>query len=526
MTAVDDDLTALFAQWRRFEQPAPLAGGVPDYCAGAMREKLSALPMVRQQAARDTSAWSIAQQVDYRLVHAEMCAFDFHLRVLRPWARDPAFYRSLWCEQSDTPAHEGPTHHALVELWRYPFPLSTQHEARLATEISAVAPLLQQARTNLTANAADLWQGGIRTLRGQLADLAQLGQRAADGGAELRQAIASALQATREFVSWLEQQLPHKAAASGIGKAQYNWFLRHAHLVAHSWDDEVLLHQRELARAHAGLRLEEQRNQGLPQLVAAANAEEYTQRALAGVDRYMRFLRERDILTLHDYMEPALRARIGSYMPEATRHFFAIARHLEPMTLWTHWVHWFEVAQARHAPHTRPVRRGALRYNLFAYRSEGLATAMEEWMMHAGLYDDNPRAREIVWIMLAQRAARGLASLYAQANILTLQQAQDFHVRHTPRGWMRPDLPLVQFEQHLYLREPGYGTSYLTGKMMIEQLLTDFSQQTGDQFRLRDFFAGVSAVGVIPTTLVRWEMTGLDDGLAPDRAVPLNGTEA
>jgi len=28
--------------------------------------------------------------------------------------------------------------------------------------------------------------------------------------------------------------------------------------------------------------------------------------------------------------------------------------------------------------------------------------------MHAGLYDDTPRSREIVWIMLAQRAARGL----------------------------------------------------------------------------------------------------------------------
>jgi hypothetical protein len=48
-------------------------------------------------------------------------------------------------------------------------------------------------------------------------------------------------------------------------------------------------------------------------------------------------------------------------------------------------------------------------------RAEGLATVMEEWMMHAGLYDDNPRTREIVWIMLATRAARGLGSLYAHA---------------------------------------------------------------------------------------------------------------
>ena len=53
-----------------------------------------------------------------------MNGLDFDLRVLRPWARDPAFYKSVWTEQSDTPAHEGPTHHAVVELWTYAFPLS------------------------------------------------------------------------------------------------------------------------------------------------------------------------------------------------------------------------------------------------------------------------------------------------------------------------------------------------------------------------------------------------------------------
>jgi hypothetical protein len=138
---------------------------------------------------------------------------------------------------------------------------------------------------------------------------------------------------------------------------------------------------------------------------------------------------------------------------------------------------------------------------------------MEEMMLHAGLYDQNPRAREIVWVMLAQRAARGLAALYAQANMVTMQEAQDLHVRHTPRGWMRADLPLVQFEQHLYLRQPGYGTSYVAGKAMVEQMLGEFAQQRGDTFRLSDFFAGVNAIGIIPASLVRWELTGQDDGL-------------
>ncbi len=162
-------------------------------------------------------------------------------------------------------------------------------------------------------------------------------------------------------------------------------------------------------------------------------------------------------------------------------------------------------------PHQSPVRRGALLYNIFDNRAEGLATAMEEMMMHAGLYDDNPRSREVVWILLAQRAARGLASLYLHANEFSLEQAMDFQVANTPRGWMRKDLPLLQFEQHLYLRQPGYGSSYITGKFQFEQLLSDYAGQRGDTFQLADFFENVNSSGIIPVALVRWELTGLND---------------
>ena len=70
------------------------------------------------------SHWPIAQQVDYQLVRAEMNGLDFDLRVLKPWARDPAFYHSLRTEQSDTPSHEGPNHYGVIELWSYTFPLA------------------------------------------------------------------------------------------------------------------------------------------------------------------------------------------------------------------------------------------------------------------------------------------------------------------------------------------------------------------------------------------------------------------
>ncbi|MCC7180391.1 MAG: hypothetical protein IT177_18570 [Acidobacteria bacterium] len=93
----------------------------------------------------------------------------------------------------------------------------------------------------------------------------------------------------------------------------------------------------------------------------------------------------------------------------------------------------------RVSPHPNPIRRGALLYNVWMSRAEGMATAMEEWMMHAGLYDSSPRSREIAWIMLLNRAARAVGNLFAHDNQLTMEQAGDIHVTWTPRGWMRRD---------------------------------------------------------------------------------------
>lgn len=505
------DLAQLFAEWRAFEAP-PVRDGVPDYTASTLARRHAELPRWRARlAALDPGRWPVEQQVDYELLRAEMNGFDFHVRVLKPWERDPGFYLSLWTEQSDTPAHEGPTNHAAIELWTYAFPLTPAAETQLAHELRTVAPLLAQARGNLTGNARDLWAVGIRTLKGQQVALDALAAKTTGSGAEFRDALRSAQRATREFVAWLEREAPSKTGPSGIGKENYNWSLRHVHLVPLTWDDEVALLKRELARAHAALRFEEARNRGLPPLHVTASPAEFRTRGEAAVDKYMAFLASRQILPIHDYMAGAIRAQIGEFTPEATRNFFAMATHREPMTLYTHFYHWWDLARMRIAPHPSPLRRGALLYNIWDSRAEGMATAMEEFMLHAGLYDDNPRAREIVWIMLAQRAARGLGSLYAHANLFTMKEAADFHVAWTPRGWMREDLDLLGFEQGLYLRQPGYGTSYLTGKFLLEQLLQERSRQLGDAFTTSRWFEEVNSAGLIPVSLIRWQLTGRDE---------------
>jgi hypothetical protein len=511
-------LVSLFEDWRAFERP-PLLEGAPDYSQVRFEQRQPAFAELRQRLeVLDPSGWSIPQQVDWQLVRAELNGYDFNRRVLQPWARDPAFYQTVWMSRSDVPAHEGPTHHALTEFWTYAFPLDAVEQQRLIAELGVIPPLFQQARQNLTGNARELWFAGIRVIRDQLADLDAIAARTADlANPRLDAAIAQAKAATAELVAWLEAEAGKKTGPSGIGKEHYTWYQQNVHLVPLSWDDEVRLLKRELDRAWSSLKLEEHRNRDLPPMQAAGSPEEYAALADRSASRLIDFLERQEIVTVKDYFEPALREHLGSYVPAETRNFFAIGAHYDPTPLYTHFWHWFELARMDREPHASPIRRGALLYNIFDSGNEGTATGVEEMFLHAGLYDDRPRSRELVWIMLAQRAARGLGSLYAHANEMTMEEAGEVHMEWTPRGWMKTEPDLLLFEQHLYLRQPGYGTSYVTGKYLLERTLADYAKQReehGEEFSLRAFFDALNATDSIPIALSRWEMTGLPDEIS------------
>lgn len=513
-----EDLVALFEDWREFEKP-PLVVGIHDYSAKAMAAQHRALAKYqRRLAAIDTSGWPVAQRVDYHLVKAEMNGLDFDHRVRKPWANNPAFYVMIFPEQSDTPAHEGPVIHGFIDLWTYSFPLNEEHAAELSQRLRTIPKMLEQAKGNLTGNGRDLWNAGIRSLKQQSDNLGALADKVAGSNQVLLDAIRSAREATDAFCAWIEKEAPNKNGPSGVGVENYNWYLQNVQLVPFTWQEEVAIMNRELARAHAALRLEEHRNRKLPQLEPIASAEEYDSRLNEAVTEYMAFLREQEIVSIRDYMDAALRERIGKFSP-GRREFFSEVNYRDPVVMRTHGNHWFDLARMQHEPHASPIRRVPLLFNIFAGRAEGLATAMEEMMMHAGLFDARPRARELIWILVAQRAARALGDLHMHSNEWTMEQAIHFASQWTPRGWLDADGDLVRFEQHLYLLQPSYGTTYLIGKLEIERLLAERSRQLGDSFSLGRFMDELNAAGVIPVSLIRWELTGESSGSDPSRAV-------
>ena len=509
-----DDLVALFREWRAFQQPNMGPNGVPDYSAAAMDVQDRALGRYQERLSSiNSSGWPLPQQVDHRLVRAEMNGLDFDHRVLRPWARNPAFYMQVFPSQSDVPAREGPHAAGAIELWTYRFPLDAQSAATLAAQLGTIPPMLAQARINLVEDARDLWIAGIRVMNEQSGDLEALRSHAAGAPPDLDQAIQRAKEATDAFRAWLESEAPALRGPSGVGVENYDWYLRNVHFLPYTWQEEVALMRRELARAHAVLRLEEHRNRRLPPLAPIAAAAEYDRRFNAAVTEYMTFLREREIVPIKDYMDAALRERIGQFSP-GPREFFGEVDYRHPVVMRTHGYHWFDLARMAREPHPSPIRGAPLLYNIFDARAEGLATGMEEMMMHAGLFDARPRARELIYVLLAQRAARALGDLYMHANRFTLDQAIAFASGWTPRGWLPVDGNTVWGEQHLYLQQPAYGTSYLIGKIEIERLLGERARQLGDGFTLRGFMDELNGAGVIPVSLIRWELTGQNDEVA------------
>lgn len=511
-TKTHAELETLFQEWREFQRP-PLKDGIPDYSVEAMKKQHAALPQWQQRLNNfDTTGWSVSQQVDWYIIKAEMNGLDFDHRVMRPWERDPAFYKTLWMDRSDVPAHEGPSHAAILDIWKYSFPLTIENTEKLLTQLRVITPLNAQAKINLTGNAKDLWIAGIRDIKTQSKDLESiLSMPGISEQSDVVTAVRDAIASTNDLADWLEEQATSKTGPSGIGKENYTWYLQNVHLVPLTWEDEVLLLKRELARAWTALKLEEHRNRNLPVLTAADTPEAFAALTERAAKSLLTFLEKDEIVTVKEYFEPALRVHLGKFVPTEKRNFFVIGMHYDPRPLYSHFYHWFELARMDLEPHASAIRQEPLLYNIFDSRNEGVATAVEEMFMQAGLYNDDPRVKEIVYIMIAQRAARGLGSLYAHANDLTMEEAGKIHSEYTPRGWMKTEKELLLFEQHLYLRQPGYGTSYITGKYLLENTLAEFARRKESQsqpFLVKEFFDRLNAIDCIPMSLGHWEMTG------------------
>jgi hypothetical protein len=434
-----------------------------------------------------------------------MNGLEFFHRALRPWARDPAFYLSIL--RGDLPK----VHGALPVPRKFPIPAEQIAEFRV--KLKAIPKVLKQAKGNLTEGAEDLAIIGMRKKEQEIDIFSRLLPQLAEHNPDLVPDAKRALAAVEDFLDWLKENKSKMTAPAGLGKENYNWWLKNVHLFPYTWDECWDIVQGEYERAISTLKLEENRNRKLPKLEPVATEAEFRRRHYEAQQYLLKFLREEEILTVPDYLVPTDPRSWG-----VERDFFQQCYLREPLPEQTHGFIGHHFDGLRSQRDNRLIQGGRDAFDtsninhIEMIRSEGFALALEELLMHAGLFDKRPqRRKDVLYIMAVFRAVRAAADLKMHSNEFTLRDAMRDCVERTPYGWTLKDGHEVWWEMETTLRVPGWHIGMVVGKIQFMKLLADRAEQLGDKFNLRQFMDEFLAAGMIPMALTRWEMTGLTD---------------
>ncbi len=501
-----DDLVSLFEEFREFQEPQ-WVDGAPDYTAAAIEEQRRSLKEFQSRlAAIDIEEWPVSQQVDYHLVRAEMNGMDFYQRIYKPWSRDPVFY---------LPSQGGAGPVMRLDLWiRGDLPLSEDRVVEFKKTLQAIPKIYKQAEGNLTEAAGDLAKIAIHYIDREASRYERLASRLAEHHPDMVLLCEQAEEAVRNYGKWLEANKSRMTAPAGIGVENYNWYMKNVHLFPYTWEECQLIVEHEYSRIITFLKLEEQRNRNLPPLEVADTAEEYYRRLDEALVYVVNFLREAEILTVPDWLDPAdysdpndttrslptspsidHKAREREVLPGETHEFIG---------------HLFD--EQRLERDDRPIRGVHRRYNMDWIRSEGWAAGLEELLMQAGVLDERPRrGREIEYLMNASHMSLSLPDFKMHSNEITFDEARKLCAEIMPYGWSHEDETMVWYEQQSNLRFPGFHTGVVMGKAQLMKLFKDRAMQLGDKFVLRNFIDEFLAAGMIPFSLIRWEMTGYED---------------
>ena len=437
-----DDLVSLFQEFLAWQDPERASGDRPnrdiagaaadvhpDFGAEAVAGRVAQMDAYQERL--DDMAvvdWPLAQQVDYLAVRSRFDQHEFTLKVSRPWSRDPGFYVDQ-----------------MLRLTFADLPLADDEARDLRVQLKAVSLLVEQAMNNLTEVAADYADLAIFNLvnadgvghgfpyrspppPGVIGWYADLAGRAEEQQPELLEDIAAAKQSVESLYAWLMENRDGMTGLGGVGEDNFNWYLKHVKLMPYDTDQIVTLGLRELDRLWTVLALEQHRNRHLPKIELPGSGEEYAAR-LAETDKRVReFLVEQEVITIPDYVQE-LDTNVPWIVRPGGPNFWEHVQYRNPTPDHLHAVipgHRFDGLVERN--NTHPIR-GKITSGA---RTEGWGVYLEEGMMNAGIVDDLPRVRELIYIFGIFRAARVPADVWLQTNEMTVNGAVDWWRERTP----------------------------------------------------------------------------------------------
>jgi uncharacterized protein (DUF885 family) len=499
------------------------AAGTRDWSASAVAKQRADLSEFERRWKAIRTNGSVGQIVDYRLIGSALARVRWELDVNPRWQRDPTFY----VEQ---------TVDALQEELMSPAPFTDSRSREIVARAENIPSILQQAKLNLRA-VAPFAQSTIGLLAEIDARLTRVERGVSplltsdDLRARFRIAMAAATKALIDYREWLKQNLPNMRQDFALGAKPYGFFLHNVALLPYAPEQLLSMARQDFERVLAMESYEHQRDLHAPELKMPATAEEETARMARDDANIRRYLTDHQILTvppdlphwtirlapvyvaafdgfgeLDDFTGPSRLHQDGVRWiqpPSNDLPYFWKAYALDPRTTGVHEGvpgHFFQLSLSWR--HPDPIRRQY--YDSGA--NEGLGFYAEEMMLAAGLYDDSPRSREIVYNFARLRALRVEVDVKLALGEFTIAQAADYLARTVPM-----DRGTAEGEAAGFATAPGLGIAYEIGKLQIERMLADRRLEQGAKFTLRDFHDYVWSNGNVPLSLQRWELLGLDD---------------
>jgi uncharacterized protein (DUF885 family) len=530
-TGLLDELADDFWDWRakyapftgddvnRIERP----GGVRDWSRATVdRLRNDLVEFETRWKKIDASGWPIPQQVDYRLMDSALSRVRWELDFNPRWKRDPNFY----LEQTLTP---------VVEALTVPAPYDEARSREILTRIENIPAILQQAEANLEKPPGPFAAVAIQALqdiRPRLREMASalLGSKSTTlKDQELNGATERAADALERFRTRLQDRLPSLPKETAVGRNAYIFFLKNVAFYPSSPEEILAMGRQEWDRAVAFESYEKERNRDVPPLKLAGNSDSWIKDAAAKELQIRQFLGQRGILTVPDWMQHYTLRPMPDYLhalegfgetddftsasrlqqnciryldpPSPTLGYFWRATAQDPRPIIVHEGipgHYFQLCLSW--KHEDPIRR----HYYDSGANEGTGFYAEEMMLQAGLFDDSPHTREIIYNFMRLRALRVEVDVKLALGEFTLEQAAKYLEEKVPM-----DPGTAHQEAIAFATGPGQALTYQIGKLQITKFLAEARMQHGEKFNLRAFHDFVWKNGNVPIALQRWEYLGL-----------------
>ena len=506
----------------RIERP----GGMRDWSRASIDQRKKDLAAFETRWKKlDTAQWPIPKQVDYKLIGSALSRVRWELELNPRWKRDPNFY----IEQTLT---------ALAEALSVPRPYDETRSGEILTRIENIPAIVKQGAKNLENPPAPFATVAAQNLSGIRNHLPAMASALIGSTTlkpqELNAATDRAADALERFRQQLEEQLPKLPQQTALGREAYTWLLRNVALMPFTPEELLAMGRQEWSRAVAFETYEKNRNNDVPPLKMATDLDNWIKDAAAKELQIRKFLEERGILTVpkwvqhytlgptpaylralqftehDDFTSPSrLNENCIRYVPEPSEKlgYFWRATAMDPRPITAHEGipgHYFQLCLSW--KNEDPIRR----HYYDSGANEGIGFYAEEMMLQAGLFDDSPHTREIIYNFMRLRALRVEVDVKLALGEFTLEQAAKYLQEKVPM-----DEQTARQEAIAFATSPGGAMTYQIGKLQILKFLADARLQQGDKFNLRTFHDFLWKNGNVPIALQQREYLG--DALNPPR---------